>query len=282
MNEKKIYKHSIQIKQKLSEIRKNYLQTHPDKRAWQTHEYGKSVPCEQLKELLRNNNIEFIAEYEPLLHKNRFFSIDIAFPHIKVGVEINGRQHYDSNGNLTPYYQERHNLIEADGWKLYEIPYNMAFKHERMLADIKTLLTTTSKINFEYKLYIPRKRKEYISIRPNNIKYNYPKDDLLKEMATTMKLQDLSIKLNIPKKALWYHLNKRDILTKRHIKKLYPSDLDPNWRHRAKLMLRKVERPSKEILELLIQDIPLTHIGLKYGVSDNTIRKWCKYNGIVL
>lgn len=39
---------------------------------------------------------------------------------------------------------------------------------------------------------------------------------------------------------------------------------------------RKVERPSKEALKLLIDKHPMTHIGKMFGVSDNTIRKWCK------
>lgn len=39
---------------------------------------------------------------------------------------------------------------------------------------------------------------------------------------------------------------------------------------------RIVERPSREELKNLIKNTPFTKIGLMYGVSDNTIRKWCK------
>lgn len=38
---------------------------------------------------------------------------------------------------------------------------------------------------------------------------------------------------------------------------------------------RKVERPSREELKTLIRTTPFTQIGARYGVSDNTIRKWC-------
>ena len=48
-------------------------------------------------------------------------NIDIAFPDIKLGIEINGNQHYNSDGTLKDYYQERHNLIEEAGWKLLEV-----------------------------------------------------------------------------------------------------------------------------------------------------------------
>lgn len=39
---------------------------------------------------------------------------------------------------------------------------------------------------------------------------------------------------------------------------------------------RKVERPSYEQLMEDIKNMPITKIGEKYGVSDNTIRKWKK------
>lgn len=44
----------------------------------------------------------------------------------------------------------------------------------------------------------------------------------------------------------------------------------------AKLFQRKVKRPSREELKQLIRTTPFTSIGQKFGVTDNTIRKWCK------
>lgn len=42
---------------------------------------------------------------------------------------------------------------------------------------------------------------------------------------------------------------------------------------------RIVNRPSKEQLLLELKESNFTQVGKKYGVSDNTIRKWCKnYN----
>ena len=43
---------------------------------------------------------------------------------------------------------------------------------------------------------------------------------------------------------------------------------------------RKVSRPSKEGLMKLIKTTPLIKIGKQYGVSDNAIRKWCKFYNI--
>lgn len=40
--------------------------------------------------------------------------------------------------------------------------------------------------------------------------------------------------------------------------------------------LRRVERPSKEELEKLVKEFPMTKIGKMFGVSDNAIKKWLK------
>jgi len=45
---------------------------------------------------------------------------------------------------------------------------------------------------------------------------------------------------------------------------------------------RKIERPSKEELEKLLTEMSMVKIGKKFGVSDNSIRKWCRSYGIDL
>lgn len=44
----------------------------------------------------------------------------------------------------------------------------------------------------------------------------------------------------------------------------------------AKLASRKVNRPSREELDLLVSQLSFTALGRKYGVSDNAVRKWAK------
>lgn len=44
--------------------------------------------------------------------------------------------------------------------------------------------------------------------------------------------------------------------------------------HKSK---RKTNRPSKETLEILISTTPMTTIGKQFNVSDNAVRKWCRY-----
>lgn len=43
----------------------------------------------------------------------------------------------------------------------------------------------------------------------------------------------------------------------------------------TKMASRLVERPSRDELKVLIRKTPFLQIGKQYGVSDNTIRKWC-------
>lgn len=47
-----------------------------------------------------------------------------------------------------------------------------------------------------------------------------------------------------------------------------------------KKLQRKVERPSKEELNQLLKKSNFVAIGRTYGVSDNAVRKWCKYYGL--
>lgn len=44
----------------------------------------------------------------------------------------------------------------------------------------------------------------------------------------------------------------------------------------AHIAQRKTEWPSRDELKSLIRSIPFLQIGKRFGVSDNTIRKWCK------
>ena len=43
---------------------------------------------------------------------------------------------------------------------------------------------------------------------------------------------------------------------------------------------RKTKQPIKELLENDILNIPMTKIGEKYGVSDNAVKKWCRFYNI--
>jgi len=117
-----------ETKKKISEGRKRFLRENPDKHNWKNNNKFISPPCETLKEKLSDNNINFVEEYSPSLE--RHFSIDIAFPDSKVGIEVNGNQHYNRDGSLKDYYKERSDFIEGLGWELIELPYIMVYNDE--------------------------------------------------------------------------------------------------------------------------------------------------------
>jgi very-short-patch-repair endonuclease len=122
--------HSKKTREQLSKKRIKYLKENPDKHPWRNKNKQISVPCEKVKKFLSERNIKFIEEYQPL--KNRFFSIDIAFPDIKLGIEINGNQHYNRDGTLKEYYQKRHNLLLENGWNILELHYSISWNLDKL------------------------------------------------------------------------------------------------------------------------------------------------------
>ena len=52
------------------------------------------------------------------------------------------------------------------------------------------------------------------------------------------------------------------------------------WINKIAFSNRKVERPDKETLLDLIKKKSMVQVGKQFSVSDNAIRKWCKYYGI--
>lgn len=120
---------SDEAKKHLSEVRNKFLAEHPEAHNWKKQR-KKSVPCENVKQYLRSSNIEFLEEFTP--STIRHYAIDIAFPNLKIGIEINGNQHYNSDGTLADYYQKRHDFIESLGWKLLEIHFSNCFDEDNI------------------------------------------------------------------------------------------------------------------------------------------------------
>ncbi len=155
---KKCFKRKLsdETKRKLSNIRKEWLRNNPEKHPWKNNNKFKSVPCETLKNKLKDRNMLFQEEIRPL--ENRFYSIDIAFIDKGIGLEVNGNQHYD-NTELKPYYKNRKNEIEKNGWRLYDIHYTKVYDDDfvndliRMINGESIILDLKFKINIEKPIY---------------------------------------------------------------------------------------------------------------------------------
>lgn len=153
---KRSYKISEETRKLLSTKRNDFLKNNPDKHPWKNKSNSLSAPCEHLKSKLKELNISFVEEYQPL--ENRFFSIDIAFPDKKIGIEINGNQHYEKDGKLKPYYQDRHDLIVSNGWMLKEINYSDVWNQDFLDIILKFI---TENIDFSTKYHKTEKTKTY-------------------------------------------------------------------------------------------------------------------------
>lgn len=116
---------SDETKAKISKARSKFLSENPDKHPWRNSDKFKSVPCELIKAYLKSKSIVFVDEWQPI--KTKGYLIDIAFPDIKLGIEINGNQHYNKDGTLKAYYQKRHDEIISTGWTLLELHYSIAY-----------------------------------------------------------------------------------------------------------------------------------------------------------
>lgn len=147
--------HTKETIELMSTLKIKFLKENPDRHPWKKSSKFRSAPCEKFKSFLISNNINFIGEYQPL--DDKFYNIDISFPDKKIGIEINGNQHYNRDGSLKQYYKKRHDEIENAGWKLFEIHYSKVY-NEEFLADFLTKLKDMSLENVDYNFYIKEKK----------------------------------------------------------------------------------------------------------------------------
>lgn len=173
--------HSDDTKNKISKKRKDYLLNNPDEHPWRKNSKFISKPCEELKVFLRNNNIEFVEEFRCLDNYN--YSIDIAFPDKKLGLEINGNQHYDRDGKLKDYYLKRQELINNDNWHLIQIHYPLCYNTDYRNELIDIILNRKQILEFSYNTYVPViKEKEENKRLKNKIIYEQKQKEYVTEI----------------------------------------------------------------------------------------------------
>jgi hypothetical protein len=155
-------KHTQQTKDQLSIKRKIYLSNNPDKHPWRSSDKFKSVPCEKLKQFLTNQGLKFEEEYQPLIDSGKNYSIDVAFPSKKIGIEVNGNQHYNRDGTLKDYYRKRKCEIESIGWKQYDLHYSICYKLDTLSTLISDILNSP-----DIYVHIPRPK---IMVKKSKVK----------------------------------------------------------------------------------------------------------------
>lgn len=185
----------------ISEKRKAWLAANPDKHPWRRKNKFMSPPCEKVKSFLREKGVKFVEEFQPLLNIGRNFSIDIAFPDKKIGIEVNGNQHYNRDGTLKPYYQNRSEILKEHGWKLYELHYSLAYNPSLVESILIEINSGKKVVDFDFEKYAQEKMKKYeenqLFAQRIKRKMNPPlkKEDYKEEFAS-LTLSEISKKLN--------------------------------------------------------------------------------------
>ena len=148
-------KHSQETKDNLSKIRKDFLKNNPDKHPWKKKDKLLSVPCENLKKALDSMKIQYIGEFSP--SNDKHYSIDVFLPNYNLALEVNGNQHYNNDGTLKRYYQDRHNFIIELGYEVHELHYSLFFNNDKIKELINNLLENKEVFKFDYEKFLLEK-----------------------------------------------------------------------------------------------------------------------------
>jgi len=128
---KKTFQHTEETKQIIREARIEYLFRTGKHRWSDSCGHKESLPEKNFRLCLIDLQISCFQYYRPS-NSERFFEMDFAIPEKQIAFEINGQQHYQSNGLLAPYYQARHDYLENLGWVLHEIHYSECFYPDKI------------------------------------------------------------------------------------------------------------------------------------------------------
>lgn len=279
-------KHSEETRKLLSEKRKKFLSENPDKHPWKRKGKHISEPCEHLKKIFKDRGVAFVEEYQPLIDAGRFFSIDIAIPDKKLGIEVNGNQHYNDDGSLKKYYKERYDLITGAGWNLHEIHYSLVYNEEFVDKLIESIKSKDVFVPFDYVNYVAEK------IKKSNEKSRNPKShhsDLKNSIYDWSKFSELTIaeiqKLTSYKQSSIYCFMNRNGFkykkTPRQRKsKNFHDSLSKMGKPKEYQSTKRKFNPTKEDLSKLVWELPYIKIAENYGVSDIAVKKRVKLYSI--
>ena len=118
-------------RKQISVARKRFLAKHKNEHNWSQFKREESKPELLFQECLILIGISAARFYIPP-ENDRFFELDFALPEKKIAFEINGNQHYNEDGYLSEYYQERHRYFEDRGWAIHEIHYSECFNQDNL------------------------------------------------------------------------------------------------------------------------------------------------------
>ncbi len=247
-------KHTEETKKKISEVRKKYLSENPDMVPYKlNHSSKESYPETYFTDIFRSEKID-VEESTRI----GLYELDFSIPDRKIDIEIDGEQHY-CDTKIVESDIRRTKYLEDNGWDVIRIRW----------SDYKRL-----KLNDRIKFII--ELKDYI----NNIVNIKPKVSFVKsvrgknlcscgcyKIVRSTKCNKCSVDNKLKKR-------KTNSICKYCLGKC--SYNNNRCEECYRIHSRKVDRPNIEFLLIEIEEIGYCAVGRKYGVSDNTIRKWIK------
>lgn len=138
---------SEETKNKVRVSMKKYLKTH--RHNWS--KYNKeSDPEKKFHEIISKMNLN-VDRYYTIPESDRCFEIDFVLKDLRIGFEINGNQHYESDRmTLRPYYEARRRHLVSFGWEIIDIHYTLCYKPERIVEIINSAICRHSSIGLEH------------------------------------------------------------------------------------------------------------------------------------
>ncbi len=276
---------SEETKKAISEKRKEWLKNNPERHPWRNRNKFKSEPCEKAKEFLTKLGLSFISEYQPEI-EGRYFSVDIALPDKMIALEVNGNQHYERDGRLKPYYQERHELLEAAGWNVFEIHYSACFNLDKWADFANQILNAPRKKEFDYFNYKPKEKKsrknfcscgcekEIEALRCKECFRGAPR----KKRGIPIQTPTGNSPLEEGDDMQFHHRDKKpshNLCLCGNLKQVKSKQCSSCWDND-----NLGSWPSQEEMKKLVWEIPSQKLAKKFGASDVALAKFCKRNGI--
>jgi len=207
------FHHSEETKKRMSIKRKEYIANNAGKHNWKLFKRMETKPEKVFREILEKiSGLTFFQEYIPKNSK-RGFMIDFACTNLNIGFEINGNQHYKSDGTLKQYYIDRENYFNTLGWRLVQIHYSNVFKPEiqnLILESLDNPVIGTEKIQSITKFARPKKVKvkqtqptaQQMAARIARRKVIRPTKDELSKLVWEIPTMHISKKYGVSDKAI--------------------------------------------------------------------------------
>jgi very-short-patch-repair endonuclease len=232
--------HTETSKSKIRKKRLEYLSKKSGKTAWESRASGKLSHLEQWF-FNRCINRELHTKYDIVNEYSIFkYSIDFAFINEKIAVELDGKCHFVNGDERIQTDIEKDEYLIQNGWRVFRIRYDELV--DSKIDELISFIGSSSAKNFDDKIY---------------------RNSEFKPLQREVELK----KCGNP------NCSKLHSNPKYCSKQCYGLDI----RYISRLNCRKVERPSYEELKKDVWDNGYSAVGRKYGVSDNSIRKWIKY-----